>query len=1455
MSKKNPLHIANVIAKSVMSVAALAAYLGVGAAVQWPGSPLGSTTTEPPLTMLTVGRDHTLFFEAYNDASDINEDGQLDIGFNEKINYVGLFDPHLCYTYSSDQFNISKYTADGTCSGEWSGKWLNYITTSRIDALRVVLYGGYRKTDSASETILERAYIPQDGHSWAKEYINQTTSGYDITEYTPLEAGSYFFGNFTDAKVSNSQGTDCSTLSNCSDKNPLLRIVKNPPSGKRVWDWASAGRYYSNPGQNTMLFKGSYTGDGGSGTWSISESSVTDRVVRVEACKKVGDYISPNCKGYPADNPTHFKPTGLLHEYADSMKFGLLTGSYNKPMAGGVLRKVVSSFNDEVNAATGQFTDSATIVKTLNNLRIRDFNNGLQSNHYRRGNSTDIVKPAHELDMADWGNPIGEMMYEVLRYFAGKGSATSDYNTSGSHDAAVGLSRATWDDPYASANVAWCARPNSLVLSTVNVSYDSDQLPGSSFGSFTDGLGGGQRPALNVSTLANQITGEEALSGNHYFLGQTNGSNYDAAPTPKPLTNLATVRGLTEEPTKRGSYYSASVAYYGKTNDLRPDLDRENKSANPVSVDTYVVALSSPLPKIEVPFTNNRKITLVPFGKSYGQHAGGGNADISRNKGAEQPTATIVDFYVDTIANSNDDNKDSSINGGRYYAKFRVNFEDVEQGNDYDMDVIVEYTVELQSNGTLKVTVSRLADASGPLMSLGYVISGTTADGTYLVIGNEKTQGNTNNGNAYYLNVPPNRKPGYCDVTSKPSDCRSLPASNSRTFKPSNAGSASILKDPLWYAAKYGGFVDRDGNKRPNLTAEWDSNGDGVPDNYFMVQNPTKLAESLRGALERIMERNGSSGNIIANSTALSTESLVYQGSYNSSKWSGELTAYPVTNDGVSNIPQWKASEKIPAPADRKIYYGGLTGSTLTGKEFKWSTFSPTEQNDWFGTEHVLNFLRGDRSKEVLNGGTLRDRATSNVLGDIAHSSPFYVDESKTVFIGANDGMLHAFSANDGKEVFAYIPREVLVPDDASEKSRLVKLTQLSYGHEYFVDGDIAVTNYAQTPAKNYLVASLGRGGKGLFGLDVTNPGSFGASSVKWEYTPKANSTAAADPNLGYMLGRPVLGRLKDGTMAVFIGNGYNSTDGKPALYVFNVIDGTLIKKLVADTSAADNGLAAPGLRVNDSGVVEYAYAGDLHGNVWKFDLNSTSPTDWSVGSEPMFVAKNDNNERQPITAPMKAVKNPATNDWFVHFGTGSDFRVTDSSDDSIQSWYGLIDSGSVITRADLRKGGFENNGEEKVVSDVTTRAFTEASESEMTGKKGWYIDLPAAERIVTASNYYKLAEDVLIASSIIPLEDPCLPGGKGFLNAVNPWTGGRLSKPLFDLNNDGKFNGDDAYDGSTFPGSVDPGVGKPGEAVLVGDRLVVGGSDSKVRDFKVNTGASGATFKGRISWREIVLQ
>ena len=610
---------------------------------------------------------------------------------------------------------------------------------------------------------------------------------------------------------------------------------------------------------------------------------------------------------------------------------------------------------------------------------------------------------------------------------------------------------------------------------------------------------------------------------------------------------------------------------------------------------------------------------------------------------------------------------------------------------------------------------------------------------------------------------------------------------------------------------------------------------------FFSAQNPKEFADSLAATLNSIAQRSGSAASIAANSSQISTNTKVFNAKFDTSRWSGELEAYAVTSTGVATTASWTASNNIPAPGSRRIFtYSG--GNVVP---FQFSSLSAADQGYLVNADNV-DYLRGERSKEKQNSGTLRNRIS--ILGDIVDSTPAYVSENDTLFVGANDGMLHAFNATTGVEQFAYVPSAVL--------PRIANLTNPSYTHEYFVDGDIAVSSRTQTPSNNYLVATLGRGGKGIFALNVTTPSSFGTGSLLWEYF------SSSDNDLGYMLGAPIIAKMNDGSVVAIVANGYNSTSGKAVLYIFDLATGSIIRKF--DTGiGSDNGLAAPGVYDADNdGDIDVIYAGDLKGNLWKFDVSSNTSSTWGFafmsGTTPLpfFIATDSLGNRQPITAPVSVAKNSVTTDpnygkRFIFVGTGSYFRNGDTADKSVQSLYGLIDQNYQIAgRSNLTQRSIQL---ESTLNSKPVRVFSGATTGDMTSKDGWYLDLKTAggvaegERIVTAAQAYQLAEPTLIFSSIIPIDDPCQPGGRGYVNALNPFTGGRLSNGFFDLNADKNFANDLA--GGYNVGSVDLGIGMPSQPKIVGGRLVVGGSSEKIGDIEINTGAKKTR---RISWREI---
>lgn len=615
---------------------------------------------------------------------------------------------------------------------------------------------------------------------------------------------------------------------------------------------------------------------------------------------------------------------------------------------------------------------------------------------------------------------------------------------------------------------------------------------------------------------------------------------------------------------------------------------------------------------------------------------------------------------------------------------------------------------------------------------------------------------------------------------------------------------------------------------------------------FVAAGDPQQLNDGIRQALGTISEQVSSASNVSANSTQLDTGTTVYQASYIAGTWTGELKAYAISGQGISTNAKWLASEKIPAHADRRIY---TRSDDQNGKgiEFKWSALTSTQKTALDNSEDLVNYLRGDRSKERSQpGGVYRTRA--GVLGDIVNSSPAYSADSNTIFIGANDGMLHAFNASTGAERFAYVPGSLI--------GGLKALADPHYNHRYFVDGEIAVSAKTQTKDKNYLVAALGRGGKGVIGLDVTNPGNFSGTDVLWEI-------GANDNDMGLVVGKILIAKANNGKWVAIFGNGYNSTNERAVLYIVDLSTGSTTKiDTKAGSAANSNGLGSPALLdVDRDGTVDYVYAGDLLGNLWKFDLTDKSANSWKVafGSQaapaPLFVAKDASGATQPITGQPAAVINDVEGDpnrgkRFVLFGTGRYLAAGDPTNLQVQTWYGIIDNDAQIdSRSQLKERYIV---EQNTVSGLKVRAFSAASGNDMTGMQGWFVDLKVGatvegERIVSASRVLNLGRPVLIASSIIPESTHCSASGRGYVNAINPFTGTALDDIFFDLNGDGTFNNADTL-GGKIVGSVDLGVGMPTEAIVVGNRLAVGGSKGQLNSVGINISAAG-----RISWREIV--
>ena len=585
---------------------------------------------------------------------------------------------------------------------------------------------------------------------------------------------------------------------------------------------------------------------------------------------------------------------------------------------------------------------------------------------------------------------------------------------------------------------------------------------------------------------------------------------------------------------------------------------------------------------------------------------------------------------------------------------------------------------------------------------------------------------------------------------------------------------------------------------------------------FFSADSAQNIVDSFNAIVKQVAATTSASAALSTNSTSINTGTLLYQARFDTRDWHGQLIAYPVQGDGSVANPTWDASTRIPSEASRNIFtWNGSAGRSFTDCATALSASQKTAlDTDASGVvDHRcadrLAWLRGNTSKENrFAGGIFRSRKVS-VLGDIINSDPVFAhaedygyrtsglaekisyasflsgksSRPPVVYVGANDGLLHAFRADtgdpdSGKELFAYVPAGVY--------GNLSKLTDPGYTHRYFVDGSPSVGDaYLSGTWRTVLVAGLGGGGKSIYALDINDPGSFTQSNILWEYSDAAD--------LGYTYSQPQIARLNDGQWAAIFGNGYNSASERAYLYVVRLSDGALIKKIAAGGSTS-NGLSTPVLYdANNDKIADYVYAGDLQGNLWKFDLQSGSSVSWALanGGSPLFAAADAGSHMQPITAPPVIGAHPSGG-ILIYFGTGRYLASTDSSDHQVQSFYAIWDNGAsgTVTRGELQA--------HTIVAETTEFTFNQRETSKENvdwgSQRGWYMDLwppagAAGERIIFRA---LLKHDRIIFVTLIPSTDPCRSGGDSWLMELDMVTGSSTAISAFDFNGDRNFDASD---------------------------------------------------------------
>ncbi|MHC4072999.1 MAG: PilC/PilY family type IV pilus protein, partial [Planctomycetota bacterium] len=476
-------------------------------------------------------------------------------------------------------------------------------------------------------------------------------------------------------------------------------------------------------------------------------------------------------------------------------------------------------------------------------------------------------------------------------------------------------------------------------------------------------------------------------------------------------------------------------------------------------------------------------------------------------------------------------------------------------------------------------------------------------------------------------------------------------------------------------------------DKRFKIDDLWHAtvNGRGT---FMSAANPDELVEAFRAVMQNIESRIGSAASVSVNGDelygVLDDNVRMYQSSYSSDGWVGDVKAYAVDSDtGEVIITSYvfSAAAELDKMDPNNRIIATYDGSSA-GTPFRFDDLTTVQKDllvdgaeaDYTAATNRLNYLRGDVGNEVKNGGTFRNRYQR--LGDIVHSSPVF--ENDVLYAGGNDGMMHAFDAGDGRELFAYVPSFVF--------GNLKELTKTTYTHRFYVDLTPATKDGVNIGAGNditLLVGGLGKGGKGYYALDITDPAAITdetllADRVLWEYPRTGHVDPDAD-DLGYAYSRPAIVMSNDADRwLVIFGNGYSSPNGHAVLFIVDPADGTLIKKI--DTGVGDcNGLSAPvAIDIDADQKVDYVYAGDLKGNLWKFDLTGNI-SDWKVAfndsgtPKPLFQAKDGVNP-QPITSKPDVMFHCEMDGLMVVFGTGKYLGDSDFLDNSLQTIYGIWD-------------------------------------------------------------------------------------------------------------------------------------------------------------------------------------
>jgi type IV pilus assembly protein PilY1 len=1347
----NTKWLARLASLAALSLAGTAAFVAFSAATP-PNIPAINLATDPlfaatggdkPVIALALSVEFPTVGAQYVDQPGANTDAT----YSNTNEYLGYYDAESCYTYNNNpsetpatgltvsdykRFDRTGAATSRKCSNAFSGNFLNWASSSAIDMLRLALSGGDRYIDTPTQTILQRAVLPN--------------------------------GNPT-----------------------CMFNSSNFPAKQLLRDGGGSGAYWGAI-PSIMMTE--------AGTNDVWVSNTLNRIYF--ATSQTG-----SCNNTSANT------------------LGGAGGAYG---VGPIASQTVALPTDALQCANENQLCSFTGIKEV---------------WYGANNSWNVAPAADGVTCSNvvFGDPIGGAFKQCYTR-----PYTGTWGTSGP-------SGSMNSDGYFFARVQVC----NVAAGTLQDDRD--------YGLCKQYPNGNYKPSGSIQKYSDQLR----LSAFGYLMDQTqsalNGRYGGVLRAPMKYVGARTFdeNGLDNTPpggNPRSEWDISTGVFY-------PNPDTDTTQTRPISgVINYLNKFGR-----TGPIAGRYKI-FDPVGELYGEALRYLQGLGPTPRAVDNLTTDMYDGFP--VTTNWTDPYGGTRSSTADYSCLKSNIVLIGDVNAWDSDTLLTRTPDLSNNlpnfAAWQTTVQKFEANNTSNYIDGQGVSRTTSNPN---TPNNNSQGSATGhvpviGQSYWAHTHDIRG---ADWTAQPSKQR--PGLRLKSFffdvneyATSNQTSYRQTQNQFFTAAKYGGFENDPANlggKPFNTYGNPFKQQDGT-DNNDVWQNPVTPSEastfylqssarSVLTAFDNIFSRASSSarsiaGVAVADKNFTQAGNVIYQGAFDTSDWSGDVLALPVTVNGsntvnISSAPIWTAATRLGLLTNpelsRKIF-SGRSGATLNpaATEFKWAAIdsalqielsksSPSAATDTLG-QNRLNFIRGDRSKE---GAPFRTR--SKLLGDIVNSGitysgsptlsingPGYTSfvnaaNSRTpaIFVGANDGMMHAFNPINGDELFAYIPSWM--------GRKLSALTSTSYNanHQTYVDGTPYVSE-AQvgstgTPAdwKTVLVSGTGGGGAGVFALDVTDPSSFSSSNVMWEFTK------ADDADMGFVVGKPQIMKLRTSAPGVpgatyrwfaLVASGVNnyvtdsagvfSATGKPALFLLALdkpagaawtatsatpnyykitlpIDPTLS---ATKATGAINFQTTFGLQRELSEV----YIGDLHGNMWKFDFSLHGEAQWNVNQltaysklvagvstpYPLYIAKTSaapTSTVQPITMSPKIISGPIVSGLktsYVAFGTGKYLETSDKTTTDKNSFYVIYDDGSsspdstgpigasiVSSRARLSAGSINTT-----TGVITVPPFLwgrSLSDTDATRRSGFYFDFATSgERLISNAS---LAGDDIVFASLIP--------------------------------------------------------------------------------------------------------